>query len=326
MPTSFYRYVWLTSRNDQIRIILVIAVVAPLAMVPLELQRRIVDHALVSHEAWLLLVLGTAYLVRILVQGGLNYVLNVTKGHVLEDVTRDLRCRILQRQGERDEASPDASFTSKADEGTTVSMLAAESEDIGGFASESLAVPLLQTATILWVLGYLVWVEPLIAGLAVLVYAPQMILVPRVQGIVNRLARKRISLVRQLGREAVHPEQTSDAELAGWQERTGGLVENIFQTGMMIYRHKYFLTFLGNFLDALGPLIVLIVGGYLVIHDRTDVSTLVVFISGFQRLADPWDQLINFYRTLSTAKVSFGLVVDALSNTNAAVTNPSRME
>ena len=84
---------------------------------------------------------------------------------------------------------------------------------------------------------------------------------------------------------------------------------------MLIYRRKYFLTFLGNFLDAFGPIAVLVVGGYMVIRNQTDVSTLVVFISGFQKLADPWDQLVNFYRTVSNARVTYGLIADVLGGT-----------
>jgi hypothetical protein len=45
---------------------------------------------------------------------------------------------------------------------------------------------------------------------------------------------------------------------------------------------------------------------------ETEVSTLVVFISGFQKLAEPWDQLTNFYRTASNAHVSYKLVVETL--------------
>ena len=102
-------------------------------------------------------------------------------------------------------------------------------------------------------------------------------------------------------------------ERASWLLRASEPVESIFTTRMLIYRYKYFLTFLGNFLDALGPLVVLLAGGYLVIRGQTDISTLVVFISGFQKIADPWDQLVTFYRTVSNARVSYGLVAEALS-------------
>ena len=46
LPSSLYAYVWNTSRQEQIKIGLLIAVVAPLSAAPLELQRQIVDHAI----------------------------------------------------------------------------------------------------------------------------------------------------------------------------------------------------------------------------------------------------------------------------------------
>ena len=53
-------------------------------------------------------------------------------------------------------------------------------------------------------------------------------------------------------------------------------------------------------------------GGYLVIEGRTQVGTLVVFISGLQRIADPWDQLINFYRSVSNTAVMYQMIRDRL--------------
>ena len=91
---------------------------------------------------------------------------------------------------------------------------------------------------------------------------------------------------------------------------------------MIIYRQKYILTFLGNFLDSLGPLVVLMVGGYFVIQGETNVSTLIVFISGFQKISDPWDQLISFYRSVSNIRVTFGLVADAIDRPGIALNAP----
>lgn len=91
---------------------------------------------------------------------------------------------------------------------------------------------------------------------------------------------------------------------------------------MLVYLLKYLLTALGNFLDALEPMVVLVVGGYLVIRGETDVSTLVVFISGFQKIGDPWDELINCYRTISNAKVTYGLVADVLRDAETDTLRP----
>ena len=94
----------------------------------------------------------------------------------------------------------------------------------------------------------------------------------------------------------------------------------IFKLRMIIYRQKYFLTILGNFLNAFGILVILMVGGYMVIRGDTSVSTLVVFMSGFQKISDPWDQLVQFYRSVSIARVTFKLVADAIDGTGVAET------
>jgi len=61
----------------------------------------------------------------------------------------------------------------------------------------------------------------------------------------------------------------------------------------------------------------------MVIQGQTNVSTLVVFISGFQKVSDPWDELINFYRSVSNTRVTYSLVVDAIEGTQVPVKLPS---
>ena len=62
----------------------------------------------------------------------------------------------------------------------------------------------------------------------------------------------------------------------------------------------------------MGSIIVLTVGGYLVIQGKTEVGTLVVFISGLAKIADPWDQLINFYRSVSNTAVGYQMIRNKL--------------
>jgi ABC-type bacteriocin/lantibiotic exporter with double-glycine peptidase domain len=51
----------------------------------------------------------------------------------------------------------------------------------------------------------------------------------------------------------------------------------MYKVRIWIYLRKYALAALGNFLDSLGPIIVLTVGGYLVMQGKTLIGTLVVF-------------------------------------------------
>jgi len=310
LGSSIYGYVWRTCREDQIKICVLAGLVAFLSILPLELQRRIVDNVVARPDLWLLVLLGSLYLVVLLIQGGLKYITNLLKGRIQEAVARDLRQRTVERRATTSRAG--SADPGAMNGGTVASMLTAESENIGEFASSCLSTPLLQTATIAWVLAYLIWVEPQIAFLAFVIYAPQIFLVPRIQRNVNRLARRRTQVMRKLGHEAVDFENTTGDARAKLRARADVFIELIFKIRMMIYRQKYFLTFLGNFLDSFGILVVLMVGGYLVIQGQTNVSTLVVFMSGFQKISDPWDQLIQFYRSVSNARVSFGLVADVI--------------
>jgi len=322
LGNSIYAYVWQICRAGQIKICLLVCLVASLSVAPLELQRRMVNSAVSNHDLRLLVLLGFAYLAVLLIQGGLKYSLNLVKGRVREEVTRDLRKRILERKFITSE-SGNLSRISALDSGTTVSMLMAESEHVGEFASASLSVPLLQTSTIIWIMAYLLWVEPLIAVLAILIYSPQIFLVPKIQRNVNRLSRRRTRIMRQLGSEAVGFGNLAEGEQARPRTRTSLFVELVYKIRMIIYQQKYILTFLGNFLNSLGVLVVLVVGGYMVIQGQTNVSTLVVFISGFQKVSDPWDELINFYRSVSNTRVTYSLVVDAIEGTQVPVKLPN---
>jgi len=316
---SVYAYLWRTCRNEQIKACLLVALVAFVSVLPLELQRRIVDSVVSHPDIHLLVLLGSIYLVVLVIQGGLKYVINLLKGRIQEEVARDLRRRTVERKCAISPAgsSPGAEIMNS---GTVASMLTSESEDLGEFASGSLSTPLLQSTTIIWVLAYLIWVEPVIACLAVVIYAPQIFLVPKIQRSINRLARRRTQVIRKLGHEAVEFENTTGDAQEKLRIRTSRLINFIFRIRMMIYRQKYFLTMLGNFLNSFGILVVLLAGGYMVINGQTNVSTLVVFMSGFQKISDPWDQLIQFYRSVSNARVTFGLLADAIDETGVAAT------
>jgi len=272
--------------------------VAGLTTLPLELQRRIVSDAVNQPDIEHLLFLCGLYLVLLVIQGGTKYLLNVYRGRIVEQATMDLRSRVgaIPQAIRRDPWG-------RPDQGAAVSMVAAEAESIGGFVGESLSGPLLQAGTLVFVLGYLLWVEPLIALFAFVVYAPSFAVVPLGQRRINHWAASHARAVRWLGDSVVARESGA---------RFRRLVRLAYFTRMRFYRIKYFLTFFENLLDAIGPLAVLLVGGILVIQGEIEVATIVVFISGFQRISGPWDQLVTFYRTVSTARVRYRLFAEAV--------------
>jgi ABC-type multidrug transport system fused ATPase/permease subunit len=307
---DLYRYVWRTSRPKQLVICLLTMMIAPLSAVILELQRRIVDDAVGARSMRLLAMLCAVYVGVICLRTGLKYALSMYQGAAVETVARDLRLRILKKM--RVPGHNRKQEASNSDSGTVVSLLGAETEDMSGFAGDALSLPLLQTGTIVYVVGYLLWVEPVITILALIVYFPQAVIVPVIQHTINRLGRLRIRLARHLGNMAV---SVSGRSAAAKRAPGGILIDRLYRIRIWIYLRKYFLAELGNFLDHLGPVIVLAIGGYFAIQGKAQASTLVVFISGLQKISDPWNQLINFYRTVSNTAVMHAMIFAKLEGT-----------
>jgi ABC-type multidrug transport system fused ATPase/permease subunit len=310
MPKSVYRYIWRVSGHRQITLCLLTGVVVALTAAPLELQRRIIDDAFGQKDVRLLGLYCALYLALLLVQGALKYVLNVTRGRTVETVSRILRLQIFDHLSSL-AAKGQARATASVTRGATVSMISAEAEDLAGFVGDSFSMPLLQGGTAVVVFGYLVWVNPLIAGFAAILYLPQIFIVPPTQHGINRNSVTYAKVLRRVGDMIVGLDRTSgnDGRSSGRFRR---LVNQSFDLRIRIYRMKFSLTALGNFLDALGPLIVFAVGGWLVIHGSIALSTIVVFISGVQKVSDPWDQLITFYRTASNTQAKYELIRETL--------------
>lgn len=144
---NVFAFAWRQSRRHQPWLCLLAVLIFPLTMVPLELQRRIIDRAIGDQNLDLLLWLGAIYLGVVLLQGGLKYLLRVYAGMVSERTTLDLR-RAVHAQ--------DAG----GGEGETVSIVASEAERVGGFVGEAFSEPILQGGILIAVLGYMLVVEP----------------------------------------------------------------------------------------------------------------------------------------------------------------------
>jgi ABC-type bacteriocin/lantibiotic exporter with double-glycine peptidase domain len=77
---NVFAFAWRQSRRHQPWLCLLAALIFPLTMVPLELQRRIVDRAIGNQNLDLLLWLGAIYLAVALLQAGLKYLLRLYRG------------------------------------------------------------------------------------------------------------------------------------------------------------------------------------------------------------------------------------------------------
>jgi ABC-type multidrug transport system fused ATPase/permease subunit len=301
MPEGLYHYVWQVSGRAQVFISLLSAVAFLLDLVPLELQRRIVNDAIsrqaLSRMVWLCL----AYVAVVVAQGGSKLVLNIWRSAISERTSRHLRIATWE------EALSHPQQT-EGKQGVGLSIILAEADPVGGFVGESFSEPVLHAGVLVSVFGYMLALQPWMALVAFGVFAPQFFFVPFLQESINRRTEQRIRVMRTLSIDIVNGNQPASLGAA-----FGRRANAIFRLNMAIYRRKFGMNFLMNVLYHLGIVGILFVGGWFVMQGRTQVGTVVAFISGLNRVNDPWGDFVNFFRDLTNARVKYRLIAGVLN-------------
>ncbi|MDN3722514.1 hypothetical protein QW131_32925 [Roseibium salinum] len=108
--------------------------------------------------------------------------------------------------------------------------------------------------------------------------------------------------VRELGECVLHDERDEAGAEAD------PLIGRIYGLRLRFAAIKHATKGLNNLMNHLGPLSVLMVGGWLVIQGQTEIGTIVAFMSGYERMTGPARELLNFYRRLAMMRVQYRLI------------------
>ncbi|WP_156639804.1 ABC transporter ATP-binding protein [Bosea sp. PAMC 26642] len=292
------RFVWRASGVHQFYVGLIAMAVALLNFVPIDLQRRIVDVAIADKDVGSLLFFGGLYLATILIQGALKYALLVYQGWVGESAVKMSRDQLVVIASEK-------SLKDTVTSGQTVNVIGREIDGVGGFVGVSISEFVVNLTFLIVILSYMLYIQPIIAFISMIFMIPQIALALYMQGDLNLLVEKQVGLVRKLGDETVSQAE-SKSDSSGVSSNT---VSAIFQNRLRFYLLKYGLKTLLNIANAIGPMMVLGVGGWMAIQQQTTIGTIVAFISGLERLSSPLRDLLNFYREYQQAKVQYEMIV-----------------
>lgn len=301
MVRELYRYIWKVSARDQVLLSLLAVVIFLIELVPLELQRRIVNGAVEGRGFEFVALLCLTYVAVALAQGGLKLVMNVYRGSVSETANHRLRTQ-MNPGAPSGPAAPHA----REAEGVRISMIVSEVESVGGFVGSSFSEPMLNGGILLSILGYMAFTQPWMALIALLMFCPQILFIPLLQDAINRRTKRRIETVRALSSDIVDEaaERTGVRSNRTFRRRVG----NVHRLNVEIFRRKYGMNFLMNLLHQLAVIGVLAVGGWLLLQGRTEVGTIVAFVSGLSRMNDPWGDLVDFFRNLSNTAVKYRMI------------------
>ena len=257
-----------------------------------------------------LLVLCAFFLILVLINGAFKFVVNVYKGQLGERMLRRLRYLLYGRALR----FPLPHFR-RTSQGEVIAMITAEVEPLGGFIGDSFALPAFQGGTLLTILAFMFMQDPILGLSSISLYPLQMYLIPKLQKKVNSLGKERVRTVRKLserigetvsGMQEVHSNDTSELELADFSHRAG----LIYDIRYRIYRLKFMIKFLNNFLAQVIPFFFFSIGGYLVIQNDLTFGALVAVLAAYKDLSAPWKELLNYYQQKEDAKIKYDQLVD----------------
>jgi len=310
-PRSLYRYIWQISGRSQILLAILSVFIFLLDLIPLELQRRIVNDAIGRKLFWSLVWLCGIYAVTALLQGAAKLCWNIYRNSVGEATSQRLRLDTFAASLRHPE--PDAAA---GKEGIGISIIVSEADPVGLFVATSVSEPVLQGGVLVAVFAYLIYLQPWMALVALTLFIPQCAFVPLVQKAINRRTESRIQIMRRLSSDIVTEtaQGVIEREQRGYKQR----VRSIYSLNMQIYRRKYSMNFLINLLYHFGTVGILFVGGWFVMQGRTEIGTVVAFISGLTKVNDPWNDLVTFFRDMTNARVKYQLIAGILRGRDPA--------
>ena len=312
MDRNLHRYIIKRSLKPQL-VLIAISFVLGLGLNPLmlDLQKRIINQAIGKRNFDALLWLCGFFLGAVIVNGALKYVRQNLEGYISETMLRDLRGELYNRILRF--PLPYLKSTSTAQ---LVAMILGEVEDLGGYFGVALSTPAFHGAMLLGTFGFMVYANPWLALVAMILFPIQMIFIRQLQRKVTTLSRDRVRMVRGLSdriQESVSglPEIYANDTVAYESGRYRKQLQRIFRIRLNIYNLKYLIKWINNFLEKFGQFLLLLVGGWLIIHhpETFNLGILVAFLQAYSQLNEPWRELINFFQLKENARVKYEQVI-----------------
>ncbi|MBM3534600.1 MAG: ATP-binding cassette domain-containing protein [Alphaproteobacteria bacterium] len=322
MESTLIRFILRHSLRQQIGVVILTLVSFPFLYYSLDLPKTIINQAIGGKnlpkevfgfpvdQVSYLMVLSGLFLLLVFVNGGFKYAINVYKGRLGERMLRrfryELYVRILR--------FPLGHFR-RVSQGELIPMITAEVEPLGGFIGDAIAQPIFQGGTLLTIVVFMFIQDPILGAAAISLYPIQGYIIPRLQRKVNRLGKERVKAVRklaeQIGESVSGVQEIRANDNARWQlARFTAQLGVIYDIRFEIFKRKFFVKFLNNFINQLTPFFFYAIGGYLVIQGDLSFGALVAVLAAYKDLASPWKELLDYYQQKEDNRIKYEQIVE----------------
>jgi ABC-type bacteriocin/lantibiotic exporter with double-glycine peptidase domain len=302
LPPSLMGFIIRYSGNAQIGLGLLALLTLPITYIQLELPKLIINGAISSDTFdianWkasqqvdnvsYLLLLCAIFLFFLMTSSVIKYSLNRKMGILSERLLRRIRLIVIRKR------NPAAK-----DDFSRIPVITQEVEPICSFSGDAVIVPLLHGGTMVTIVTFMM-VQNILLGAAAIALLPiQLIFIPKFQKKINGFVKIRVQLIRNLSKEIQAQNQLQDRGLLR------GHIKDLHAIRLKLYRVKFFMKSLNNFIMNLTPFFFYTIGGYLVLDQNLSLGALVASLASYKDLAPAMRELFNYYQRNQDAKLRY---------------------
>jgi ABC-type bacteriocin/lantibiotic exporter with double-glycine peptidase domain len=302
---SLFYWVFKDNLKLQIILLLVIILIVFARVLPLEMQKRIINDSIALRNVDGLIFYSIIYIIAITTASGLKLAINYLQAVIGEKAMTAMRKELYHHI-----LTLSLGFFRTTQPGMVVSSLMTELSTAGTFAGMAFAVPVTNILTLLAFTGYLLWLNPKLALATLLIYPIVVFVVPILQKKANKANKKRVDLSRTASSQIAESiSGINEIQVHGAYNLEGRKFDNVAEKLKKIRIRwslfRFGIKTVNNYFVGLGPFIVFIFGGYLVMHGELALGAMVAFLSAQEKLFDPWKELIDFYQIYQDASVRY---------------------
>ena len=312
--TSLYSWVLFRNLHLQLIVVGIIVVTVVMRVVPLEMQKRIINEAIGMKDLPALYRYCALYIGAVTLAGVLKFVINLMQVHIGEKTLKIVRERLYAHL-----LSLPIQFYRRTSPGNVISYIITEFIPVATFIGQAVAVPVVNILTFFAMAGYMIHLNPTIGLISITLYPIEILVLPRIQKYFRRANRRRIKHTQKLSGlvgeavSGVH-EVHSNASIPLEMGRFAKVLEKLYKATVMQNGLKFFIKFVNNFFMSLGPFVLFLIGGYYAIQGHFDVGAIVAFLSAYEKLYDPWKELMDFWQVYQDSSVRYKQIMRAFDH------------
>ncbi len=307
--TSLYSWVLYKNIPLQLTVIGVIVITVAMRVLPLEMQKRIINEAIGMKDLPALYRYCAIYIGAVTVAGILKFIINLIQVNIGERTLKIVRERLYEHL-----LSLPVQFYRRTSPGNVISYIITEFIPVATFIGQAVAVPAVNILTFFAMAGYMIHLNPTIGLISIAIYPIELFILPRIQKYFRKANRDRIKHTQSLSGlvgeavSGVH-EVHSNASIPLEKGRFSEVLEKLYKATVMQNGIKFGIKFVNNFFMSLGPFVLFLIGGYYAIKGHFDVGAIVAFLAAYEKLYDPWKELMEFWQVYQDSSVRYNQIM-----------------